>query len=180
MIRSLFLFILTFSLYAHDGDWTELNLKTFNYCFDFKKFNVPGEVNPALLSTVCFFLISTNRQYIHHSDYRPLRSEHHFGNALDFRVHSYIGMTKREKLIQYKKDLADFQEFLETLGLTKKVGLGIYPQSNNPFFHLDLRGEKGRWAEIDEQYVAWAIGIQWLEKLIAEDIYLSFLKNGRI
>ena len=158
----------SFSLHAHDGGWREINLSTFGHCFDFKKFNSPGKVNPALLSTICFFLILTDREYIHHSDYRPLRSEHHFGNALDFRAHTYVGMTKRQKLIQYKKDLVSLQEFLEILGLTNKVGLGIYPQSNNPFFHLDLRSHKARWAEINSQYVSWNIGISWLKKSIEE------------
>ena len=160
-MKYLLIILLALPLYAHDGDWEELNLKTYSHCFDFDQFYDPLEVNPALLSTICNFTSLTGRTYIHHSDYRPLRSEHHYGNALDFRVNSYAGMNRRQRLIQYRKDLGNLQEFLNAIGLTDKVGLGIYPQSPNPFFHLDLRGKKGRWAEINNEYVGWHLGIEW-------------------
>ena len=83
-MRTLLLFFLALPLFAHYGEWEELNLKTYSHCFDFDKFYDPLEVNPALLSTICNFTSLTGRSYIHHSDYRPLRSEHHYGNALDF------------------------------------------------------------------------------------------------
>ena len=62
-------------------------------------------------------------------------------------MHTYVGMNRRQRLIQYRKDLIDLREFLNATGLTDKTGLGIYPQSTNPFFHLDLRGKRGRWAQ---------------------------------
>ena len=81
-------------------------------------------------------------------------------------MNSYAGMNRRQRLIQYRKDLGNLQEFLNAIGLTDKVGLGIYPQSTNPFFHLDLRGKRGRWAQIDGLYVSFDLGIRYLDKQI--------------
>lgn len=166
--KLLFLFLLSFPLYADNGDWRKLNLKTLDHCFNFERFDKPEVINPALLSAVCFFTILTGRNYIHHHDFRPIRSRHHYGNALDFRVHSYADMNRRERLIQYRQDLQDLLKFLETFGLIDKVGLGIYPQSPHPFFHLDLRGKKGRWAIIDKEQLGWTVGIDWMETFIED------------
>ena len=168
--KSLVVLSLTFTanLYAHNSDWSESNLSIYSDCFDFKEFNDPKKINPSLLSTVCFFLTLTNRTYYNHSDYRPLRSEHHSGNALDFRVHSYKGMNQKERLVQYLEDIEDLQSFLDLTGLTNKIGWGIYPKTNNPFFHLDLRGKRARWSEINGKEVSFELGFKYIKSQITD------------
>ncbi len=150
-----------FSIRAHGGDWRDNNLKALDHCFDFSQFERPKEVNPALLSTVCFFLELHNRPYFHHSDFR--KSQHHFGNAIDGRFTDYSNMSRREILITFLDDIVLIQKFLSDFGLIDKVGLGIYPQSQNPFFHLDLRGTKARWGRLNGQYVGFDVAVEWLE-----------------
>ncbi|MCK4822302.1 hypothetical protein KA005_41450, partial [bacterium] len=75
-------------------------------------------------------------------------SYHYKGMAVDFHFvvpNSSISFRDQSKfLMQY---LVDMQ-------LDNFVGLGIYPEWNNPGFHLDTRGKKARWLKQGGEYVA--------------------------
>jgi len=109
----------------------------------------PGEFNhPEMMETSIIFLLDTIRELYHHpivvmSDYRPppdpdvdeYPSLHNYGRAVDFYV---VG-------IDYL-DAVDLMEgFLNGLGVSNGVGLGIYPGWNHDGFHLDTRGRRSRW-----------------------------------
>jgi hypothetical protein len=73
-------------------------------------------------------------------------SYHHkdgISRATDF--HFKTGAPFKEQVIKLKYALLDTR-------LDDFVGLGIYPDWNNPGFHLDSRGSKARWGKIAERY----------------------------
>lgn len=74
-------------------------------------------------------------------------SYHYKGLAVDFHFKTPSGsFTFREQAKYLMQYLADMQ-------LDSSTGLGIYPQWNNPGFHLDVRGTKARWLKQDGKYV---------------------------
>ena len=70
-------------------------------------------------------------------------SQHYLGNAVDFHVKHMSFRDSCRKLIQTVKYLQ----------LSNFIGLGFYPEWNNPGFHIDLRGFKARWAYIGGKMV---------------------------
>lgn len=70
-------------------------------------------------------------------------SEHKRGNATDFHIKSSLSLPEQTSRLQMI--LADLQ-------VHDRVGLGIYPDWNNPGFHLDVGGF-GRWGRIGNTYV---------------------------
>ena len=62
-------------------------------------------------------------------------SQHYLGNAVDFHV---VGC----HILEAESHL---HKFLKSNDLFDYVGLGIYPDWNNPGFHIDVRGKYARW-----------------------------------
>jgi len=88
-------------------------------------------------------------------------SFHKTGAAVDFHISSAI--TFPEQIKRMDMILKDLQVF-------DKVGLGIYPDWNNPGFHLDVRGSFARWGRIDtrqpdgkltQQYVGYTDAVDY-------------------
>lgn len=69
-------------------------------------------------------------------------SEHYKGNAIDF--HFVTDVAFYAQVVKVEKLLLAWQFF-------NFVGLGIYPDWNNPGFHLDTRGKKARWGFLNKQ-----------------------------
>lgn len=65
-------------------------------------------------------------------------SQHYKGVACDFHFED-----RGEKTSYYDK-INYFYSLLKDLDMVD-VGLGLYPNSNSKYFHLDLRGRKARW-----------------------------------
>ena len=161
---------------GHTVPWTKTNPASFSACLDHREFTRHDKVNPALYAYLCGHIAASgvvDKEYVHHSDWRPERSWHHGGNALDFRLHRYVGLSRCEKLLIYESDLDSLTKDLESRGFADRVGLGIYPHSYNPFFHLDLgTGKNGwpakrRWSfDAKGKQVSYALGIDSLESLI--------------
>ena len=131
----------------------------FNHCFDFST----EKIDRALLAVVCSFLERNDRPYFHHSGWRG-NSGNHSGNALDFRLTDYQDMNRNQVLSAFLYDVELFQSYLEEIGILDKVGLGIYPQSRNPFIHLDLRGKRARWGRLNGRYVGFERAMNWMTR----------------
>ena len=131
----------------------------FNHCFDFST----EKIDRALLAIVCSFLERNNRTYFHHSGWRG-NSGNHSGNALDFRLTDYQGMNRSQILSAFFDDVELLRNDLKKLGILDKVGLGIYPQSRNPFIHLDLRGKRARWGVLGGREVGFERVMNWMKR----------------
>jgi hypothetical protein len=57
--------------------------------------------------------------------------------------------------ISFSRAIELIEGILKELDVFDYVGLGIYPDWNNPGFHLDTRGEKARWGYIGRSQVAY-------------------------
>lgn len=86
-------------------------------------------------------------------------SQHYKGNAADFH---FKNLCKESFMEQYN----DIIEVLDEFQLTDFTGLGIYPQWNNPGFHIDVRGEKARWGQIDGEYVGADYALEKAEEIL--------------
>lgn len=80
-------------------------------------------------------------------------SWHYKGMAVDFHV---IGLSvlEAEEIIM---------KFLTETGLIEYVGIGIYPDWNNPGFHLDVRGTRAAWSRIGADYLAYLTGVNYIK-----------------
>ncbi len=145
----------------------ESSVHLFSHCFDFSTVRFADRINPALLATVCYFLKRYNKTYFHHSGWRS-SSYNHSGNALDFHLTDYRDMSRRQILKAFSGDVKLLESFLRQWGLLDKVGLGIYPQTPNPFIHLDLRGVRARWGELEGREVSFASAWNWLQGKLAQ------------
>jgi len=68
--------------------------------------------------------------------------------------------------MNYKEAYEAVMDFLQEKNLFYTVGMGLYPDWNNPGFHLDHRGEKRRWSEIAGVYQAGQAGFDKAVALI--------------
>ena len=64
------------------------------------------------------------------------KSQHPHGKAVDFHV---VGCTFLDAEYHIKN-------FLAKKNLANEVGVGLYPDWHNPGFHIDIRGQRARWA----------------------------------
>ena len=80
-------------------------------------------------------------------------SQHYLGNAVDFHIEG----------LSFPEAIERMEEALERLQVADRVGFGIYPDWNNPGFHLDVRnvGRKVRWGRIGEQYVSYQEALEY-------------------
>jgi hypothetical protein len=67
---------------------------------------------------------------------------HPRGLATDFHI-----VTK----LTFVKQMDAIDDIFADMEITQFVGLGVYPDWNNPGFHLDSRGEIGRWGRIESK-----------------------------
>lgn len=127
-----------------------------------------SEINPALTSIICYFKKKHFSDLVFfHSGFRPhgdTNSQHYIGNAVDFHFTSYDNMSYCEKILQYYLDWEIIDAELSPI--KEFIGLGIYPQANNPFFHLDFGGGWRSWSRLGE-YLSYSIGIQYMQNEIA-------------
>ena len=112
-------------------------------------------------SSIVFFM-DDFEQYLRHNGYRDLEVVYHcfadesghvgtsrhyairdekgnikrLADAVDFHIKGNIGYLEKRDIIV---------RFLESKGMFAKVGFGLYPNWNNPGFHIDLRGYEARW-----------------------------------
>lgn len=140
MKKTIFLFIFLVSPFAktHDTDWVEANKIAYAQCFDPEHFTDFNSVNPALYATICSFLAKhPDLSYNHHDDIRRFtvphaprnkrqaRSMHHNGGALDWRAHSYEGLSWCERYLAFSKWVPKFYRHLQETGLSEKARLGL-------------------------------------------------------
>jgi hypothetical protein len=72
-------------------------------------------------------------------------SQHYRGNATDFHINTKL---------PYFEQIPAMIGIITDLGASNHVGLGIYPDWNNPGFHLDVRGKIARWGFIGNEQVS--------------------------
>jgi hypothetical protein len=72
-------------------------------------------------------------------------SYHYKGMAVDFHIKTKL---------TFSEQVGAIEAILVEFGVHLLTGLGIYPDWNSPGFHLDKRGQKGRWGRIGQQYTA--------------------------
>jgi uncharacterized protein YcbK (DUF882 family) len=82
---------------------------------------------------------------------RENNSLHYQGKAADFHVIGIDFLTAESLIIDYlyRRRLIDF------------VGFGIYPDWEDPGFHLDIRGTRKSWARTDTGYMPYADGLKY-------------------
>lgn len=104
----------------------------------------PARMNGALLILLDAVRGIVGFPFVIHSAYRAGagQGEHGYGNAVDFHIEGLEPYMAYLKLI----------EALAELQALEFVGLGVYPQWNNPGFHLDGRGRKARWGQLAGKY----------------------------
>ena len=142
------------------------------------------EVSKASLSVICHF--AWKHEYkvrVHsslrgdalqlvgtlgHNSYR--KSRHNIGMALDVSFVPLWGigvpLSKRTKLVIYRENIVRFDKFLHDLGIAHRVTRTCYPDQNNPFFHVDCRGDPASWGRIKSSghsYVGYATCIKWID-----------------
>lgn len=82
-------------------------------------------------------------------------SYHKKGDAVDFHIKS--ALTLPEQSLRLSKILLGLQ-------VQSRVGLGIYPDWNNPGFHLDVRETYARWGRIGMSYVSYGDALEHARK----------------
>lgn len=90
-------------------------------------------------------------------------SFHYKGRAIDFHIVGCSLLEAERHLIKFLKRPMLFDN--KTHCLLNYVGLGIYPDWNDPGFHLDIRGKKASWSRLGGQYVAYDVGIEKAREL---------------
>ncbi len=139
-------------------------------------FLFPWDLDPSLIMLMARVMAELpDGDLTVHSDFRPPdkgKSYHYTGRAVDFRLTRRYSSMKRTALETYYDDYLALLEALKTTGDLDLVGLGIYPNQRNPFFHLDSRGRRGRWSRLSPSgtsYVSMAKGLAWLRQIIDGD-----------
>lgn len=85
-------------------------------------------------------------------------SEHYKGNADDFHI---------ETSLSFSQQVHAIKQILAELQVLELVGLGIYPEWNNPGFHLDVRMKIGRWSQVGGAYVSLELGLEKAKEIEA-------------
>lgn len=103
--------------------------------------------DPAMMERETVFLLDCIRDDLGYSisihcgyERRPHwpTSRHNSGSAVDFHVED----------INFRDAVELVEETIQNLGVSERVGLGVYPHWNNPGFHLDARGYRARWGAV--------------------------------
>ena len=130
-----------------------------DYFYQSEAWGDPGKMNPMIL-----FLMDKIRGSLPHgcrikvhcgfaSDGHSKNSQHYKGNAVDFHVVGLPFLDAETLIITY----------LHRKRLIDKVGFGIYPDWNNPGFHLDCRGSRASWGKIETtaDYVNYGVALDY-------------------
>jgi len=91
-------------------------------------------------------------------------SFHYVGRACDFHVIGCSFLEAERHLMKYLRTpvlLKDGQQDQ----LINFVGVGNYPEWNDPGFHLDIRGTRASWARLNNKYVAYELGLEKAREL---------------
>ena len=117
-------------------------------------------------------LIGTHPQS--HIPYK--KSRHAIGMAVDVQFHPQwadgVPLSYKGKLLLYRKNLDDFNNFLIRNKLTRLVTKSCYPNQNGPFIHVDARGKPASWGRLQnkgDQYVSYAACLAWIDKELKEN-----------
>ncbi len=73
------------------------------------------------------------------------KSQHYLAKAVDFHIEG----------CSFPDAIFLIESILIALQVDGLVGLGIYPEWNNPGFHLDTRGTRARWGLVGREYIAY-------------------------
>jgi len=113
----------------------------------------PSKVNPFLL-----LILDELRHYIGHSfiihnafatSGHSENSQHYLGNAVDYHIKGISFKSAVDKTLKHLSKM----KFLNNQ-IIDYCGIGIYPEWNNPGFHLDVRGYQASWGRIKNKYVS--------------------------
>jgi hypothetical protein len=92
------------------------------------------------------------------ADGHDKNSFHKTGSAADLHIDSALSFPNQIKRME---------TILKDLQVFDRVGLGIYPDWNNPGFHLDVRGSYARWGRIGETYVGYADAVERAKRKVS-------------
>lgn len=87
-------------------------------------------------------------------------SYHYKGMASDWHVEGCSLVNAERWLMRYLYKSINIDNSGKLYQLIDYVGIGIYPDWNNPGFHLDVRGKRASWARLNNQYVAYRLGVE--------------------
>jgi len=109
--------------------------------------------SPSSMNGLLVILLDTIRdrygacRFVIHCGYETAghvkNSQHPRGNATDFHIDTPSPLADQA---------ARLEMIFKDLQVHDRVGLGVYPDWNNPGFHLDIGGF-GRWGRIGKTYV---------------------------
>ena len=123
----------------HDGNWEEMNKKYLFSCMDADEIPNFPRVNPLLVFSLCNMARELGESKIHvTSAFR--KSQHHFGNAIDF----YLGYYPGDRCGQLKKYIRDSKRIRETHQYRSIQGISSWGEYFNLTFHFDIRGDRER------------------------------------
>jgi len=75
----------------------------------------------------------------------------HSKNSYHAKGKATDGYFKTNKNL-FKQYLA-INRILEEYGLLNFIGIGVYPEWNNPGFHFDTRGKQIHWIRLNDKYI---------------------------
>ena len=125
-----------------------------------------ANVDQSVKDVVCGFITWGSFVYFHHSGHRSGggESQHDHGLALDFHISDYSGLSREDILVQWNIDVQVFTHYFLKFYPSTPMGIGIYCDANNPFFHVDLRETRGSWSRLGGRYRDFYECIQYLHK----------------
>jgi len=116
-----------------------------------EKWGEPNKMSGLLLLLMDAIADEMGHHVIVHCGYElgghSKNGQHDDGTAADFHF---------KEAGPYFNQICELERILEDLQVADRVGLGIYPDWNNPGFHLDVRGARARWGRVGNTYVTYA------------------------
>lgn len=151
-----------------EDNYHDANTKIFSgVCYGEENEKDFTDINPAIIGLLCYIregFYADDSIIIFHSGHRPngsSTSQHKIGNAIDFRFSSYQDFSYCNKMERYHYD---YTVLFDAIELFKSyIGLGIYPDSLNPFFHLDFGGGWRSWSRLNGEYLSLQSGIDYIQ-----------------
>ena len=118
----------------------------------------PGKINGLLLLLLETIRTALGYPIIIHCGTQGVHtknSQHYLGNAVDFHF---------DTITPFPEQVSKLLKVLSALQVSDRVGLGVYPDWNNPGFHLDVRGYAARWGRIGSDYVSFNKVLEYLRR----------------